>query len=131
MTDLQTPCCSHLPELNNEQHNRLAAIFRLLGDEGRLKLVLACIDTPQPVAKLAEIAAMSQPLTSHHLRQLREARILKSARRGKQVLYELSDYHIRHVLLDLATHVLEPEAEEETKAAAESQEEAEKKVGNA
>ncbi|WP_263081486.1 metalloregulator ArsR/SmtB family transcription factor [Endozoicomonas sp. Mp262] len=109
MTDIQTPCCNHLPDLTDEQHHRLASIFRLLGDEGRLQLVLACIDTPQPVTHLAELAGMSQPLTSHHLRQLREARILKSNRHGKQVLYELDDHHIRHVVLDLASHVLEPE----------------------
>ncbi len=111
MVDIQIPCCPHLPELNEERYNRLADIFRLLGDEGRLKMVLACIDTPQPVARLAEIASMSQPLTSHHLRQLREARILKAVRHGKQMFYGVSDYHIRHMLLDLATHVLEPEAE--------------------
>lgn len=107
MTDLQTPCCNHLPDLTEDQHTRLASIFRLLGDEGRLQLVLACLDTPQPVTRLAELTHMSQPLTSHHLRQLREARILKANRRGKQVLYELDDYHIRHVVLDLASHVLE------------------------
>ena len=112
MTDLQTPCCSHLPALNSDQHNRLASIFRLLGDEGRLRLVVACIDTPQTVTQLAAIASMSQPLTSHHLRQLREARILKSTRAGKQVLYELDDHHIRHVLIDLATHVLEPDCQD-------------------
>ena len=50
---------------------------------------------------------MSQPLTSHYLRALREARILKSFRKGKQVFYELDDHHIRHVVLDLASHVLE------------------------
>ncbi|WP_330926354.1 metalloregulator ArsR/SmtB family transcription factor [Candidatus Sororendozoicomonas aggregata] len=130
MVDLQIPCCSHLPELNEERHNRLAAIFRLLGDEGRLKMVLSCIDEPQPVTKLAEIASMSQPLASHHLKQLREARILKSARHGKQILYALSDYHIRHVLLDLATHVLEFEAEGKGEAIADQQG-AEKKAGNA
>ncbi len=108
MTDLQNPCCTHLPELSCDEHSRLASIFRLLGDEGRLKLVLACIDTPMPVSQLAEQANMSQPLTSHHLRQLREARILKPKRQGKQILYELNDHHIRHVLLDLASHVLEP-----------------------
>ncbi|MDD7804077.1 MAG: metalloregulator ArsR/SmtB family transcription factor [Endozoicomonas sp. (ex Botrylloides leachii)] len=111
MADTQIPCCSHLPELSSEQHDRLAAIFRLLGDEGRLRLVMACIDAPQTVTHLAALSSMSQPLTSHHLRQLRSARILKPTRVGKQVFYELDDYHIRHVLVDLATHVLESKCE--------------------
>lgn len=107
MTEPHQPCRAELPEISSEQLARLASIFRLLGDEGRLKLVMACIDTPQPVCCLSEISGMSQPLTSHHLRGLREARILKSSRHGKQVLYELDDHHIRHVVLDLVSHVLE------------------------
>ncbi|WP_448218731.1 ArsR/SmtB family transcription factor [Endozoicomonas sp. 2B-B] len=108
MTELHQPCCTELPEMSSEQLARLASLFRLLGDEGRLKLVMACIDEPQPVCCLSEISGMSQPLTSHHLKGLREARILKSSRRGKQVFYELDDHHIRHVVLDLANHVMEP-----------------------
>ena len=108
MSESHQPCCTELPDLSQDQLSRLASLFRLLGDEGRLKLVMACIDGPQPVCCLSEISGMSQPLTSHHLRGLREARILKSSRKGKQVFYELDDYHIRHVVLDLASHVLEP-----------------------
>ncbi|MGI9275747.1 MAG: ArsR/SmtB family transcription factor [Endozoicomonas sp.] len=107
MTELQQPCCNHLPEMTGEHLGKLATIFRLLGDEGRLRLVMACIDEPQSVYSLSELSGMSQPLTSHHLRALREARILKSSRKGKQVFYELDDHHIRHVVLDLASHVLE------------------------
>ena len=105
MTKLQQTCCNELPELEDEQMARLAKIFQLLGDPKRLQLVLACLEEPQPVCCLSEISGMSQPLTSHHLRSLREARILKSSRKGKQVLYELDDHHIRHVILDLASHV--------------------------
>ena len=112
MTNTQTPCYSHLPELTEDQHNRLASMFRLLGDEGRLRMVVACIDEPKTVSQLAGIALMSQPLASHHLRQLREARLLKPTRAGKQVLYELNDYFIRHVILDLAKHVLKSESGE-------------------
>ena len=107
MTDTQQACCTEIPSLSANHLGRLASLFRLLGDEGRLRLVLACLEGPQPVCCLSDIAGMSQPLTSHHLRGLREARILKSSRKGKQVLYELDDHHIRHVVLDLANHVLE------------------------
>ena len=107
MTESQQPCCSHLPDMSTEHLGKLATLFRLLGDEGRLRLVMACIDEPQSVYSLAGSSGMSQPLTSHHLRALREARVLKSSRKGKQVFYELDDHHIRHVVLDLATHVLE------------------------
>ncbi|WP_066017842.1 ArsR/SmtB family transcription factor [Endozoicomonas atrinae] len=107
MVDMHQTCCSLLPELSEQDMGRLAKIFQLLGDTKRLQLVIACLEEPQPVCCLSEISGMSQPLTSHHLRSLREARILKSTRKGKQVLYELDDHHIRHVILDLANHVKE------------------------
>lgn len=107
MVDIHQTCCSLLPELSETDMVRLARVFQLLGDPKRLQLVIACLVEPQPVCCLSEISGMSQPLTSHHLRCLREARILKSTRKGKQVLYELDDHHIRHVILDLASHVQE------------------------
>lgn len=107
MVDMHQTCCSMLPDLSDGDRVRLAKIFQLLGDTKRLQLVIACLEEPQPVCCLSEISGMSQPLTSHHLRSLREARILKSTRKGKQVLYELDDHHIRHVILDLASHVQE------------------------
>jgi len=100
-------CDSDTPELNVEQVQTLAHLFHLLGDEGRIKLVLACLKGPVPVSELSEATGMSQSLTSHHLRHLREARILRANRQGKQMLYQLDDDHIRHVIHDLASHVIE------------------------
>ena len=105
MTTTQQTCCSVLPELEEQHMERLAKIFQLLGDQKRLQLVIACLEEPQSVCCLSDLSGMSQPLTSHHLRSLREARILKSSRKGKQVFYELDDHHIQHVILDLASHV--------------------------
>lgn len=103
-----TPACaSTLPNLDDGHIKALAHLFHLLGDEGRIRLVLACIDGPTPVSALSETSGMSQSLTSHHLRHLREARILRAERQGKQMLYQLDDHHIRHVIHDLAYHVTE------------------------
>ena len=93
--------------LSPEQHSALAGLFKQLGDEGRLKLVLACMVEPQPVALLSELAGVSQSLTSHHLKRLRDDRILRACRQGKQVLYTLDDDHIRCVLNDLIQHIRE------------------------
>ncbi|OED48263.1 transcriptional regulator [Endozoicomonas sp. (ex Bugula neritina AB1)] len=107
MTDKQQACCNILPAMSENHMVRLAKIFHLLGDTKRLQLVISCLEEPQSVCCLADITGMSQPLTSHHLRNLREARVLKSNRKGKQVFYELDDHHIRHVVLDLANHLQE------------------------
>ena len=102
-----TNCSTEFPHLDSEAITALAHLFHLLGDEGRIKLVLACMNGPVAVSELSQAAGMSQSLTSHHLRHLREARILRSQRQGKQILYQLDDHHIRCVVQDLACHVTE------------------------
>ncbi len=97
--------------LNAREYKTLSRLFKVLGDEGRLRMVMACMQEPQPVCCLSEVAGLSQSLTSHHLRSLREMRILRSTRQGRQVFYELDDDHIRCVLQDMVTHVREPRQE--------------------
>ncbi|WP_245835512.1 ArsR/SmtB family transcription factor [Thalassospira mesophila] len=82
-----------------------ARIFALLGDGGRLQLVLRCMERPQTVSELAEAAGMSQSLTSHHLRHLRDQRILASERRGRHIYYTIDDAHISGVVQDVFAHV--------------------------
>ncbi|WP_419902984.1 ArsR/SmtB family transcription factor [Kiloniella sp.] len=103
----EADCCFGLPELGETGLVNLSGIFRTLGDEGRLKLCLCCFEKPCSVNELSEATGQSQSLTSHNLRQLRESRILVSRKEGRRVLYELADDHIRHVIADMAHHVLE------------------------
>ena len=44
---------------------------------------------------------------SHQLRTLREARLVKSDRSGKQRLYSLHDRHVIHIVEDAWTHAAE------------------------
>lgn len=99
--------CINSGALTGEELTDLSKIFKVLGDEGRLRMVIACMSEPLTVCCLAETAGLSQSLTSHHLRALRDMRILRATRKGRQVFYELDDDHIRHVLQDLIVHVRE------------------------
>ncbi|WP_421779419.1 ArsR/SmtB family transcription factor [Kiloniella litopenaei] len=100
-------CCQGLPALGNSGVENLSNIFKTLGDEGRLRLCLCCFQNPCSVSELSEATGQSQSLTSHNLRHLRDARILVSKKVGRHVHYELADDHIRHVIADMAHHVLE------------------------
>jgi DNA-binding transcriptional ArsR family regulator len=82
-----------------------AKIFALLGDAGRLQLVLRCMERPQTVSELADATNMSQSLCSHHLRHLRDQRILASERRGRHIFYQIDDEHISRVVRDVFAHV--------------------------
>lgn len=89
----------------------LADLFRLLGDATRLRIVLACLDTPIAVNDIASKLDLSNSLVSHHLRLLRAARIVKADRHGKQVFYVAADQHISSVLTDMLEHIAEPHTE--------------------
>src|SRR5258708_40121705 len=95
----------------------LAALFRLLGDATRLRIVLCCLDAPAAagvaVGAIAERLQLSGSLVSHHLRLLRAARIVRAARQGKQVFYAAADDHVRRIVIDMMDHVAEPRSEED------------------
>lgn len=83
----------------------IAHTYRLLGDATRLRILLACLAGPLPVNEIARRIDASQSLVSHHLRLLRDARLVRGTRRNKEVLYEADDEHIRHMLVDMIEHV--------------------------
>jgi DNA-binding transcriptional ArsR family regulator len=99
--------------LTNDQVVELAGMFHLMGDPTRLRIIMTCLDEEIAVGALARRLGLSASLTSHHLRLLRAARVLRRARRGKQVFYSAADDHIRDMLKDMAEHVGEPAADGE------------------
>jgi DNA-binding transcriptional ArsR family regulator len=91
----------------------LADLFSLMGDPSRLRIIIVCLHQQISVSDIAEQLQLSQSLVSHHLRLLRAARMVKSERRGKQIFYIAADEHVRCVINDMATHIAEPDTEEQ------------------
>lgn len=94
--------------LTTDQASQLGEMFRLLGEPNRLRIAALCLERPMSVGDLAETLEITQSLTSHHLRLLRGARLLKGDRQGKQVFYRLPDCHVRQMLTNMIDHVVEP-----------------------
>ncbi|MEM9279287.1 MAG: metalloregulator ArsR/SmtB family transcription factor [Pseudomonadota bacterium] len=93
-------------ELGLDQKAQLAETFGLLADTTRLSIVIACMDQQIAAGDIAEKLGLSASLTSHHLRLLRAARILRAERRGKQVFYSMADSCVDDVLKIMINHVL-------------------------
>ena len=66
-------------------------IFRVLGDENRLRIIEALFDEPKNVTQISEALGADQSLVSHHLRALREEGLVLSTRFGKEAIYSLSE----------------------------------------
>ena len=101
---------AHL-RLSEDQTTELADMFRLMSDPSRLRIILACLETPTSVGDMATALALSPSLVSHHLRLLRAGRLIQAERRGNRVFYLITDEHIRRVLSDMVDHVAESEGD--------------------
>ena len=97
--------------LNEEKAAELAEIFRIMGDQSRLRIILLCVDGPICVSDIAARLELPQSLVSHHLRLLRATRILRARRQGKQMYYSVADEHISCVVADMVDHVSETDEE--------------------
>ena len=91
---------------------RVAAVFRVLGDASRCRLVYALLRHDEiSVGDLAAILSMTESNVSHHLSVLRARGLVRFRRDGKQVFYAPDDEHIR-LLLDLTlVHVRHGDAD--------------------
>ncbi len=72
----------------------ISRIFSLLGDQNRMKIILALMEGELCVYHICEIIGSSQSAVSQHLRKLKDAKIVKSQKIGNQVLYSIADEHI-------------------------------------
>lgn len=86
---------------------KTAQLFKVLGNESRLQILLEIGVAPKTVGVLVEATGMSQPLVSQHLKTLRHAGLVAADRHGKTVEYHLADEHVSHIVDDAIVHVQE------------------------
>ena len=79
---------------------RMAEIFQCFADPTRLKIINALLLSDLCVCDLTKVMNMTQPAVSHHLKHLRQIRLVKATRTGKSVFYSLDDYHVQ-LLFDI------------------------------
>jgi len=88
--------------LSLDDAEQLAERFKLLAEPGRLRMVYALLETGELcVSDLAVLVESSESATSHQLRQLRMAGLVKARKQGREVFYRVADAHVR-LLLDVA-----------------------------
>lgn len=85
----------------------LADLFKVFADTTRIKILYALMGHNRCVADIAEIVGATQSAVSHQLRTLKQARLVKFQRDGKNVIYSLSDNHVYTMLAQGMTHICE------------------------
>lgn len=92
--------------LEPETSQQLAAIFKVLGDPTRIRLLALLTDHEMCVFDIAAALDMQQSAISHQLRILRNARLVKFRKEGKEVWYSLDDDHVVKLMQQGLDHVL-------------------------
>ena len=85
----------------------LAETFQALGDSSRVQIVWLLSKGEHNVGTIARRMEMSQPAVSHHLRTLRNLKLVKVRRDGRTSYYSLDDLHINRLLQEGFKHVEE------------------------
>lgn len=79
---------------NEDTFNRLADLYKLIGDTTRCRILFALDQDEMCVCDLANVLNMTKSSVSHQLAVLRRSGIVKCRRNGKEVYYTLDDDHI-------------------------------------
>ena len=76
----------------------LAELFKVFGDSTRIRILYVLFEAEVCVCDLAEVLNMTQSAISHQLKILKQAKLVKARRDGKQVFYTLADEHVRTII---------------------------------
>lgn len=79
-------------------------IFKALGNDTRLKIVVSIYDEGKSVSKICEEIHMTQSAVSHQLQILKLYHIVKDVRRSKEVYYYLHDEHVKNIIEQAFSH---------------------------
>ncbi|MBQ4558688.1 MAG: winged helix-turn-helix transcriptional regulator [Clostridia bacterium] len=85
----------------------ISELFKIFGDYTRCKIVAKLFEREENVSNLSKHLEMSTSAISHSLRILRQANIVKTQRRGKEIIYSLNDEHIYNIFQMAKEHVEE------------------------
>lgn len=101
---------SSIEDLRDSLHEEkeidlLTNIFKALSDSTRIRIIYILSKSPLCVCDISTILDMTQSSISHHLRVLRDTKLVKFKREGKLVIYSLDDNHVLKLFEQGLDHV--------------------------
>ena len=91
--------------LKSETIENVSQIFKVLADPTRIKILYLLSQEECNVNHIAEVLEMSQSAVSHQLSMLRNLRLVKYRKEGKNVYYSVDDEHIFRILEQGLEHI--------------------------
>lgn len=92
---------------NDDTIVNLAELFKVFADPTRAKII-SCLEVKDLyVGEISEICGMSISAVSHQLRVLRNSKLVRGTKEGKEVKYSLDDNHVAMIMECGLTHINE------------------------
>jgi ArsR family transcriptional regulator len=95
------------PILDEHSAAHVAELFRSFSDTSRVRILSAIMEQEANITALAEMVGVTESAVSHHMRGLRQMRIVQARRDGKEVYYSVIDPHIVALFQQGVRHVRE------------------------
>ena len=85
----------------------VAELFRAFSDTSRVRILSAMIEQEMNISTLAELIGLTESAVSHHMRGLRQLKIVRARRDGKEVYFGVVDPHLIALFQQGVKHVRE------------------------
>ena len=93
--------------LDEHSAAHVAELFRSFSDTSRVRILSAIIAKEFNISALAQLVGVTESAVSHQMRGLRQMRIVRARRDGKEVYYSVDDAHIIAMFQQGVRHVQE------------------------
>ena len=94
-------------QLTEERMSDMAELFKVFGDSTRIRILTVLSEGERCVCDIAQTLSMTQPAISYQLRILKQSKLVKNRRDGKQICYALADDHVQTILAMAREHLEE------------------------
>ena len=85
----------------------VAELFKIFGDSTRIRILSALAQAEMCVCDIGTVLNMTKSAVSHQLRILRQAKLVKNRRCGKEIFYSLDDEHVLSIINLALEHIEE------------------------
>lgn len=99
----------------NINHKENAKLFKALGDENRLAILVMLLEGEKCACELLDELKITQPTLSHHMKILCDAEIVESCKDGKWMHYSICVDRSRYLKQVLSIYTLTSEKEKNYK----------------
>ncbi len=91
--------------LSEDELSKMSGVFKIMSEKTRLKILSALFHNELCVNDIAVVLNMTKSAVSHQLKMLKDVRLVKSRKSGKNIYYSLDDMHVLEIFQTALVHI--------------------------